>query len=440
MRKKNNWWKRLLAAGLVCLLLCPVLAGCGGEEQATVVSIDKVKINDNGELIVTYTDGSKDNLGVVVGQDGQDGADGANGSVTLDNDAIAAATTIGLRSSVSIYCTFTITGSGWRPGSSSESSSYSAGSGVIYQLDKAKGNAFIITNYHVVYNGESTTENGICEDIQVFLYGSELNEMAIPAQYVGGSMYYDIAVLYVEDSELLRQSDATAVTIADSDAVAAGTTAIAIGNAEGEGITVTSGIVSIESEHLTMTAADEVTSVTFRVMRIDTPVNPGNSGGGLFNASGELIGIVNAKIIDSDVENIAYAIPTSVAVGAAQNVIDYCFETDCECVQRPMLGITIAITESHAVYDEATGQLRIEETVEVAEITAGGLGDGVLETGDILVSAELNGEVKELTRQHHLIDLLVNARVGDVVNLTVLRSGVPMTVTMQITEDCLTEY
>lgn len=439
MKKKIGQWKRLLAAILALLFLCPVLTGCGEDTQSTL-SIDKVKINQKGELIITYTDGTKENLGVVVGKDGQDGQDGANGSdgvnssITLEGDALAAATTQGLRSSVSIFCTFS--------GSASWLGSYSssAGSGVIYQLDKENGDAFIITNYHVVYNPNSKTNNGISDDIQVLLYGSELSNMAIPAQYVGGSMYYDIAVLHIDNSDLLRQSDAAAVTVADSDTIAPGTTAIAIGNAEGEGITVTSGIVSIASEQLPMIAADNVTSVTFRVMRIDTPVNPGNSGGGLFNAFGQLIGIVNAKIIDDDVENIAYAIPTSVSVSVAQNIIDYCFGTETVRVQRPMLGITIAITESRAIYDKTTGKLHIAETVEITEVSKGSLGDGVLQVGDILVSAELNGTKKELTQQHHLIDLLVTARVGDTVNLTILRNGSPVTVSIGITQDCLTEH
>ncbi|MBP3305045.1 MAG: trypsin-like peptidase domain-containing protein [Oscillospiraceae bacterium] len=432
---KNNRWKRLTAVCLACVLLCPILAGCG--EEKTVVSIDRVKINDNGELIITYTDGSRDNLGVVVGKDGKDGQDGEDGFLTAEGSStISAAATLGLRSTVSIYCTFT----DGRPGSSSESDSYSAGSGVIYQLDKEKGNAFIITNYHVVYSNSSNTPNGICEDIGVYLYGSEMEAMRIPAQYVGGSMNYDIAVLYIEDSELLRKSDALAVTVADSDGVSAGQAAIAIGNAEGEGISVTSGIVSKDSEQLTMTAADDVTSVTFRVMRIDTPVNPGNSGGGLFNDAGELIGIVNAKIIDSDVENIGYAIPTSVAIGAAQNIIDYCFGTECESVQRPMLGVTIIISESRAVYNDETGKLELEETVEVYEVSEGGLMARLLEVGDILVSAELNGQAKTLTRQHQIIDLMVNARVGDEVHLTVLRDGDLINVVVVLTEECLIAY
>ena len=57
---------------------------------------------------------------------------------------------------------------------------------MIYQMDKAEGDAFIITNYHVVYDASSNTENGISDDISVYLYGSEIEEKAIEATYVGG--------------------------------------------------------------------------------------------------------------------------------------------------------------------------------------------------------------------------------------------------------------
>lgn len=76
-----------------------------------------------------------------------------------------------------------------------------------------------------------------------------------------------------------------------------GDSVIAIGNPNAGGIAVTQGILSMESEYITMTAADNVSTVQIRVMRVDAAINGGNSGGGLFNDSGELIGIVNAKVV-----------------------------------------------------------------------------------------------------------------------------------------------
>ena len=88
-----------------------------------------------------------------------------------------------------------------------------------------------------------------------------------------------------------------------------------------------------------MTAADGSATVSFRVMCTDTAVNSGNSGGGLYDNEGNLIGIVNAKIVDDGVENIGYAIPSNVAVSIAENIIDYCHGTDEERVQIALLGI-----------------------------------------------------------------------------------------------------
>ena len=96
-----------------------------------------------------------------------------------------------------------------------------------------------------------------------------------------------------------------------------GSSAIAIGNAQGLGISSTSGVVSVDSEYITMTAADGKTAVAFRVMRVDTAINSGNSGGGMYDDNGNLIGIVNAKIVYDGVENIGYAIPSNGAVSVA---------------------------------------------------------------------------------------------------------------------------
>ena len=448
---------------VICLIFSFsfVLSSCDTNEASGIAS---AQINDNGELILVYNDGREQNLGVVVGRDGidgQDGVDGINGTngqdgtngengtvgslvITSDGSSIPAASAKGLRSAVSIICNFqaTIQQGGWRPGSSSTTTQdySSAGSGVIYQVDKSEGDAFIITNYHVVYDASSNTENGISEDISVYLYGSEIEEKAIEATYVGGSLYYDIAVLRIEDSEILASSSAQAIDVSDSDKVGVGDSVIAIGNAQGYGISTSFGIVSVDSEYITMTAADGKTSVSFRVIRVDTAVNPGNSGGGLFDDEGNLIGIVNAKIVDEDVEGIGYAIPSNVAVAIADNIIDYCYETDIERVQRALLGITVTTSDSKAIYDSETGKIYIEETVSVYEVSESSLANGVLMEGDVLVSATLNGNTTEVTRQYHIIDMMLNVRAGDTVIMNILRDGAEMTVSIQITEDCLAAY
>ena len=421
-----------LFAVVIIIISTLLLTGCNVDDSLKVLG---ATINEKGELVINYADGKTENLGEVVPEEESskpntdNNVGGSSGAPIVGTETdVALAASKGLRSSVSIFCTF--------GQSDTASAYYSAGSGVIFKLDKANGNAFIITNYHVVYD----KNEGISKEIGVYLYGGEYTDSEIKATYVGGSLNYDIAVLYVEDSEVIKNSCAVAADIADSDHISVGQTAIAIGNAEGYGLSASSGVISVDSEYIDMIAPDDITAVSFRVMRIDTAVNHGNSGGGLFNAQGELIGIVNAKIIDENVENIGYAIPSTLAVAVANNIIDNCFGKECSTLQRCLLGITISTTSSSAIYDESTGLVRIVESIGVVEVSEGSIAYGIVEANDILVSATLNGITKEITRQFHVIDLMINARPGDTMYLTVERGEETVTVSIKITEDCVTSY
>lgn len=428
VKKRPKWGRIALVSVLALILVLQVV--CIAMFTRGTAGIAGTTINNKGELIVYYTNGTSQNLGVVVGKSGTNGTttivDGSADNTLAINQA--------LRSSVSIICTFA-----QESRFGAVSNFYSAGSGVIYQLDMENGDAFIITNYHVVYDENSRAANGIAEKIDVYLYGGEFQGLQMEATYVGGSMYYDLAVLRIEKNEILKHSEALAVQVANSDDVQVGTAAIAIGNAEGEGISVTSGVVSVDSEYLTMTGVDGMTSVDYRVMRIDTAVNSGNSGGGLFDRNGQLIGIVNAKIMDATVENIGYALPSSVVTAVVDNIIDYCYESDNENVMRPIMGITVTTTHSKAVYEEETGLLRVVETVVVYTVDPNLLGK-VFQVGDQLISISINGESKTITRQYQLIDTMVTARPGDEVQFTVVRDGQERVLTVIVTEDCLTAY
>ncbi|MBQ9745100.1 MAG: trypsin-like peptidase domain-containing protein [Clostridia bacterium] len=363
------------------------------------------------------------------------GGDTIVNNVTINPSGadVATGANEGLRSIVSIYCTY---------GNSLFGSNGAAGSGIIYKLTST-GDAFIITNYHVVY--DSTSASGsVSKDIKVYLYGMESSEYGIPATYVGGSMNYDIAVLRVDNSVVLRNAvksgSAQAVKIADSDKVFVGQSAIAIGNPQSQGISVTVGAISVDSEYITLTGSDGSTEVTMRVMRTDTAVNSGNSGGGFFNTSGELIGVINAKIINANVENIGYAIPSSVARAIADNIIDYCYGKDCETVMRGMLGISIATSGLSTYYDTETGMLVKCEEIKVHDVTTGGLGSEILKKDDIIKSVTIGSKTVKVTRQHHIIDAMLDVRVGQTVYIEIIRNGETKTVSTVITEDCLTAY
>lgn len=388
--------------------------------------ISSATINSKGELIIKYTDGSIQNLGKITGNDG-------NVDVNIEgtsNDA-SYATALGLRSAVSILCTHNVYN---KYGMLSSASS--AGAGVIYQLDKESGDAFIITNYHVVFNEDSINANGIADSISVYLYGSEYTDKGISATFVGGSNNYDIAVLRVDDCDALKSNVFLPATLADSDETYVGQSAIAIGNPDSSGISASYGIISVYSEHITLNING---TVSLRVMRIDTPVNSGNSGGGLYNEKGELIGIVNAKSSDSSLENIGYAIPSNIVKAVADNIIYYCYEKECESMQRALLGVTVGVGDSNAYLTE-DGHVKVKERVFVSEVSSDGIASEVLKEQDILISAKINDKEIEITRQHQIIDFILNARVGDTVFITVERNLERITLELLITEDALTEY
>jgi len=388
--------------------------------------ISSIDVNSKGELIITYTNGSSQNFGRVVGQDGNVNVD-INGN---SNDA-SYAVAKGLRSAVSVQSSFNVyTQYG------TVSSISAAGSGVIYKLDKETGSAFIITNYHVVFDKSSVNDNGIADNIYVYLYGSEYSDMKIPATYVGGSRNYDIAVLRVDNSDALKNNVFLEATLANSDEAYVGQSAIAVGNPDSAGISASYGIISVYSEHITLNIGG---SVSLRVMRIDTPVNSGNSGGGLYNENGELIGIVNAKTSDESLENIGYAIPSNIVKAVADNIIDHCYNTELESVQRALLGITVGISNS-SPYLTDDGHVKVKEVVYVSEVNRDGIAYGLLKKNDILISAKLNDKEIEIIRQHQIIDFVLNARVGDTLYITVERNNEEITIEIPITKDAINEY
>ena len=400
-----------------CMSSCLVL-GYGGDYVTQTDVQDMINKGMNGNITVE----GGDNYNVTI-----------NGADT-DNASAAKA----LLSAVSVKCVYQTTsyGSAYQPGvSSKEKTSY--GSGVIYKLDKEQGDAYIITNYHVVYHSQSNTENGISNKISVFLYGLENEAYAIPATYIGGSMNYDLAVLKVDGSRILAESHAAAVTFADSDNVAVLDKAIAVGNPEALGISATLGHINVDSEYITMEGADGSTTIQIRVMRMDTAVNSGNSGGGLFNNRGELIGIVNAKLNNSD--NMSYSIPSNFVKSVVDNILYYCDGTSLEGVYRCYLGITVSATKLYTVYDEERGTVLKREVVGVTGVENGSLAKGVLKEGDVINSITIDGAVYEVDRMYVVTDSMLNARVGSLVSVNITRGGEVMDVVIEIKESSLTQ-
>ena len=309
----------------------------------------------------------------------------------------------------------------------------SSGSGVIYILDKAAGDAYIITNYHVVYDVDARTANKIANEINVYLYGLEYGEYGIPATYVGGSMSYDIAVLKVTDSDVIKNNAVVAAELADSSEVRVLDTAIAVGNPASSGLAATLGSISVESEYIEMVAPDKRTAVEYRVMRIDTPVNSGNSGGGLFDSEGRLIGIVNAKENDTSIENMGYAIPSNLAVYVANNIIRNCDGKANEKVVKCRIGMMVTSTPVRSEYDAASGTLNVIKECAISEIETGSIAEVMLMVGDVLKSFEIDGVTYEIKDNYDGGEVLLNADVTSEIYVNVERAGVPVRVRLYTT-------
>ena len=352
-----------------------------------------------------------------------------------DTDVIAK----NILSVMSVYCSFTTqtqTGSTWWGPVYQDGIENSAGSAVIIDIDKQNGNATLITNYHVVYNAKSAAENKISESIWLYSYGGFIgydtttgkdeSGKGIQATYVGGAMEYDIAVLQISGSELLKNSLAQKATLGSSEKLAVGEKVYVVGNAEWEGISVTDGLLSVKSEEITMSAMDGSNQEnSYRVMRTSAAVNHGNSGGAMFDVYGNLIGIVNAKNVETDVENMGYALPIDNVKQVVYNLLE-----NSGVLKRAMLGIQVSILDSYASYDEK-GNLQIIESMQVyAEPTAGARAYDKLHQGDVLKSITIDGVSYPLQRRYQLNDLLLGVRLNDTIQITFERAGQLLTETL----------
>ena len=190
---------------------------------------------------------------------------------------------------------FSMYGNNSRSNPFTQQESTSVGSGVI--INNENGEIDILTNYHVIENAKTLT----C---------TLVDNSNVEATVKGVDKDRDLAVISIKTKDLSESTlKAIAVaTIGDSDKLQVGEQVVAIGNALGYGQSVTTGIVSATNRSVS-TSSDTDTSKSY--IQTDAAINPGNSGGALLNMSGELIGINSAKLSDTDVEGMGYAIAIS---------------------------------------------------------------------------------------------------------------------------------
>ena len=294
---------------------------------------------------------------------------------------------------------------------------YSRGSGVVMQIDKTLGSAYIITNAHVVYNSE---KSALFPNVWIMLWDS-LEPVRIK-RIVGYSLTYDIAVLYVESSSEIMETASMPVQIVDSATIVAGQPCIAIGNSRARNLRVTSGVISVEEDVCETPTDDDAFLISH-----DAPINAGNSGGGLYDAQGRLIGINTLKFDTSYstivkygevVVGMNYAIPASIAYSVAKNIIDY------GELRRANIGLTYGV--NYKVGDKSVAItednfINTQYTLVVTEKSGNFLEGDILKT----LIYEKNGEKVEveLNRLFGIRNHIFNLRDGDEVTIVVERGA-----------------
>ena len=270
-----------------------------------------------------------------------------------------------------------------------------AGSGVIITND-----GYIVTNNHVI--------EGAGKIMVTLADGSEYD-----AKLVGTDSMTDVAVIKINAKGL------TPATYGNSDQLAVGDLAVAIGNPLGQlGGTVTAGIISALDRELV------IDGQSMTLLQTDSSINPGNSGGGLFNDDGQLIGVVVAKSSGSDVEGLGFAIPINTAADVAQQLMDGGYVKG-----QPSTGMTY--TESGGSSD-SFGMFFGESSasVYIYSIEGKNAKRAGFKSGDMVyaVDGEVIGSFDDLS------SIITSHKVGDKITYTIVRDGHTMDITFELEE------
>jgi len=269
-------------------------------------------------------------------------------------------------------------------------------------------NGYILTNHHVI---ETAVRGG--HEIKVMLHNGE----EYTAEVVGYETEYDVAVLKIDAEGL------PAATLGDSDTLMVGEPLYVIGNPLGElTYTLTSGLLSALDRDITL--QDETTgeSKTVNMFQISAAVNSGNSGGPVYSARGEVIGVVTAKYGATGVEGIGFAVPINDAKYIADELI-----TNGYVSGKAFFGISVqTVSPANAEY------FQMPQGAYVASVTEGSCADVAgIKIGDVIT--KLGGQT--VTSRADLTHAKKGYRVGDEAEVEVFRAGETITLTVVFDEE-----
>ena len=270
-----------------------------------------------------------------------------------------------------------------------------SGSGFIISED-----GYILTNYHVISGYDKVT---------VATYDQETYEASV----IGYDESSDIAVLKIDAENL------DPVTLGDSSKLRVGDTVFAIGNPLGElTFSLTKGIVSALSRNISTESGSSMS-----LIQTDCAINSGNSGGALFNDSGEVIGITNAKYsasgsMEAEIDNIGFAIPINSVKRIVTSIIENGY------VLKPYIGIAVS-----PLSEETAGVIGIKSGAVVQDVTEGAPADKAgLKVNDVITKVN----DKAIKDSNDLVQVISETDPGDVVTFSVYRQGSELTLSVEI--------
>lgn len=239
-----------------------------------------------------------------------------------------------------------------------------AGSGFI--IAKTKENLMIATNNHVVSDATSLTVGFV-------------DDTTAKATVVGTDSSADLAVISVKISDI-KDSTASKIkvaTLGSSDDLKVGEEVVAIGNALGYGQSVTTGVVSAKNREVSLTDG------TMNLLQTDAAINPGNSGGVLINMDGQVIGINNAKLADTSVEGMGYAIPISTAKSILTDLMN---ASSVSTKDAAFLGVV-----GRDINESYSSALGIPSGIYVSQVVSGSPAEKAgISAGDVITKFEGN--------------------------------------------------
>ena len=270
-----------------------------------------------------------------------------------------------------------------------------SGSGFIISDD-----GYVLTNYHVISGYDKVT---------VATYDQETYDATV----IGYDESSDIAVLKIDAGNLKP------VTLGDSGKLRVGDTVYAIGNPLGElTFSLTRGIVSALSRNISTESGSSM-----GLIQTDCAINSGNSGGALFNTSGEVIGITNAKFsssgsMEAEIDNIGFAIPINSVKRIVTSIIENGY------VLKPYIGIAVS-----PLSEESAGIIGIKSGAVVQDVTADAPADKAgIKVNDVITKVD----DKVIRDSTDLVQVIADTDPGEIVTFSIYRQGKELTLPVEV--------